>query len=484
MPTLIFTIFGATGDLTFRKLIPALFTLFNKNLLPEKFHIIGFARREWSTDEFRNHLAENVNTAKFTDDERVSWDNFLHHLDYLSHEFSDAAGFTHLSEKIAEISNGDENVAKIFYMSTAPEFFLTIAENIKNSSLCEICNHTEHSKIIIEKPYGTDLANTIEIDKTLRHSFLPEHIYRIDHYLGKESIQNILVFRFANSLFERLWNGENIDHIQIKVDEKLGVENRGGFYDQTGAVKDFIQNHILQMIAITTMDAPASSSVADIQAKRMEILQNISLWDDDQKNIVLGQYDSYRVEKNVSPESNTETFAAMKLKINTRKWQNVPIYIRTGKKLQKKINEITIKFKDENKNVYDTMSGNSNNVITFRISPDEGISLMFIAKEPGQELKLTPVSLDFCYKPTFKSPILDSYVGLLSDVIMGDQSLFASIDEIISQWNFLQKISSYVQSSVRNAYADEGSGPDAANLLLTNDDREWIYNEKYTCAIR
>jgi glucose-6-phosphate 1-dehydrogenase len=490
MQPLIFTIFGATGDLTFRKLIPALFTLFIKDLLPSEFTVIGFARREWMDVDFKMHLDKNVDKKNYDPD---NWNKFLDHVNYLSSDFSDIKGYEKLSQLL---QNAD--AIKVFYMATAPEYFKIIAENLEKSPLKEICKHDDNSRIVVEKPYGMDLENTCEIDKILRASFLEEHIYRIDHYIGKESVQNILVFRFANSIFEKIWNKENIDHIQIKVDESVGVEERGEYYDKTGAIKDMVQNHILQLLSLIAMNAPDSINAKDIQKRRLEILQNVTLWDPvvgndrnnslpdfflQDANIILGQYENYKNEKNINPDSKTATFVAMKLKINLPNWEDIPIYIRTGKKMKKKISEISIKFKDRDKNIYDKMTGNQNDILTFRIQPEEGISMMVMTKEPGSK-KPVPVSLDFCYRPTFHQPILDSYVGLIQNVIEGDQSLFTSIEEIEAQWKFVSGIQKILEMANIYLYKEGSDGPENALRLLKNDKREWIENENYVCAIR
>ena len=490
MKPLIFTIFGATGDLTFRKLVPALFTLYSKKIINKQFTIVGFARKEMNDLSFQDYLDQVVDKSKYSLEEIIYWKEFLLHIKYVSSDFHNTEGYSKLSEIIKDITTLmnvelEKDIVKVFYLSTSPESFQTIAQNISESNLCEICSESQNSRIVIEKPYGIDLQNSIDIDTILRKSFLPEHIYRIDHYLGKESVQNILVFRFANFIFERLWNKDNIDHIQIKVDENLGVEERGGYYDTTGVIKDMVQNHILQVISLITMEAPDSIMAQDIQAKRLEILKNTCLFKNED-SMVLGQYDSYKHERNVNLNSKTPTFISMKLMINNSIWEGVPIYIRTGKKMEKKTSEVFIKFKDRDINIYDKLSGTQNDVLCFRIQPDEGISIMMMTKKPSDQfnkIELAPISLDFCYRPTFNQPLLDSYVGLLQNVITADQSLFTSIEEVKAQWEFINHIYSNLSNSVI-LYNEGTNGPKESDDLLKKDGRDWIDNQGYTCALK
>ncbi|MEI7603700.1 MAG: glucose-6-phosphate dehydrogenase [bacterium] len=482
MSSLVITIFGASGDLTFRKLIPAIFQLYKKNLLPESFTIIGFARKEWNKAGFVEFLNNNIDKSEFNESDTLLWEEFSKHLSYISSDFNNAIGYTALADIIKHIESQNEKTTKLFYLSTSPEYFKTIAEQINLSELSLICRNDTLARIIVEKPYGTSLQNVIDTDMELRKTFSEEHIYRIDHYLGKESVQNILVFRFANSLFDKLWNNEHIEWIQIKVNEKLGVENRGPYFDNAGAIKDMVQNHILQVLSIVTMEVPNSQDPADIQKNRLNIIKNIDFFSNKEEDFIKGQYEGYLKELGVNENSITETYAFLKLKLNIDKWNGVPIYVRTGKKLSTKLSEINIKFKDGDNNYFDKIVGNVNNILSFRIQPDEGISLMILTKKPGEKDILTPVSLDFCYKPLFNN-IADSYVGLLKNIIDGDQSLFASIDEIIAQWGIMEKIEKRNNSTIYT-YNQNSDGPEIVKTTMGKNNVEWVDNKSYTCSIK
>lgn len=464
----VMVIFGATGDLTRAKLLPSLFTLFKKGLLARDFYIFGFARREFSNENFYELFPLLTNDP--------SWGCFIKHLFYQQGVFSESKGYQELISRLSAIEKIDGvDVAKIFYLATPPIHYEEILQKLEETKLSD----RNSARIAIEKPFGKDLATARHLDKELSEIFEERQIFRIDHYLGKENVQNMLAFRFANGIFEPVWNSTYIDHIQVTISEKSGIGTRGKFYDGVGNLRDVAQNHLLQLIAAVTMEQPKSfmkEDVRDARAKAIQSVESIEL-EKISRNVVRGQYESYHREKNVDQTSMTETFVAMKFFMNSERMRGIPIYARAGKKMEKDIVEISIVFTQTCHILFKEYGcPEIGNVITIRIQPDEGISMRFIAKKPGDKLALQPVEMKFTYQEGFGSKGLDAYEKILLDIMSGDQMLFNRTDELMSSWEFITNILEGWQQKNPELYVyEDGSwGPQAAVDLIENDGRRWL----------
>ncbi len=455
-------IFGATGDLTKKKLIPALFEIFTND---EPVEIIGFARRELSDDEFKNSFSN-------TGGNNEKWQEFLSSIHYHKGSFEDLSAFQSLRGQLQT-----DNL--LFYLAVDPGSYETIVKNLQQSNL-----NPPQSRIIIEKPFGEDKQSAIDLYQTITEVFSEEQIYIIDHYLGKETVQNILAFRFANGLFEHIWNSEAVDSIQITSSETIGTEGRGGYYDKAGAMKDMIQSHILQILAATCMEPPSSFEPRDLHIARKKLFNALRIVRDEdtiRDTVVFGQYEGYKTEEKVDPHSHTETFAALKTYIDTDRWSGVPIYLRTGKKLAVHATEVFITFKKMNHHLFPHQEGN---ILAFRIQPNEGISLKLFVKNPGKEMEVQDVSMDFCYRDSFT--ISDnSYIRLLQDAIKNDRSLFTSIDEIVASWEFVAPYLAFKENHPELVipYPPDQWGPEGSNALVVNEDRTWLSLYPYKCDI-
>lgn len=442
-------IFGATGDLTHLKLVPALFELYKNGTQCE---IIGFGRRGYSTESFRDTFVP-------TNQDQELWNAFLQTIQYFDGDFQDTNVFRQLKEQIHS-----DNV--LFYLATAPQAFEGIIQNIGNVAL-----NNDTSRIVIEKPFGEDKQSALQLYNTLHSVFNDDKIFIIDHYLGKETLQNIFAFRFANGIFEPIWNRNYIESIQITLAENFGIGKRGGYYEQAGNLKDMLQNHALQILAALTMEQPESLQPKDIHISRAHMMQalHIATNEDLEKYFVRGQYEGYKQEENVDQNSSTETFAAIKTHIHNDRFEGVPIYIRSGKMLPLKVTEGYIEFKKPINNLF-TSNQHVCNRLAFRIQSNEGISLTMQLKEPGKEMNLKDVSMDFCYKDVFNFSD-NSYVRLLGDAINGDMSLFTSIDEIIAGWDFITPYVTYAREHPEQTYSytQQSWGPQQAQELVVWD---------------
>ncbi|MBI2026083.1 MAG: glucose-6-phosphate dehydrogenase, partial [Candidatus Levybacteria bacterium] len=425
MTPFILVIFGATGDLAQHKLIPALFALFKTNYLPKDFYIIGFSRRDLKTEDFPKYFTSQTDDPK--------WEEFTKHLLYQQGGFEDKSGYRELNIKLLDIDKKmGACVARFFYLATPPDHYGVILDKLIETKLDEGCGHKSASftRLIIEKPFGKDLDTAKALDKKLSETFVEKQIFRVDHYLGKETVQNMLAFRFANGIFEPVWKKEYIDHIQITFAQDEGVGSRGKFFDGIGILRDIAQNHLMQLIASVSMDSPKSFTKEDLRDSRAKVIDAIRVSDE---SIVRGQYDGYRKEKDVKKNSDTETFVAMKMFVNTERFNGVPFYVRAGKKLQKEVVEISVVFIQTCHILFKEYGcPEIGNVITFRIQPNEGISLRFIAKTPGAKLGLQSVDMKFNYKEGFGTSGLDAYEKVLLDIFGGDQTLFNRSDELES----------------------------------------------------
>jgi len=486
-------IFGATGDLTHRKLIPALYNLKVEGALPPGVKIIGFARREKSDEDFRDGLKKvNQKVSRSGHDDKV-WDEFATSIFYHRSEFQDASGYQRLAErldKIDEERGGKGN--RLFYIASAPSFFDDILEHLKQAGLnrsAEGC----WSRVIIEKPFGTDLPTAKHLNEVVKRTFKERDTYRIDHYLGKETAQNIMVLRFANAIFEPLWNARYIDQIQITCAENLGMEGgRGAYYDAAGALRDMVQNHLLQLLSLVAMEPPTDLSADGVRDEKVKVLRSIRQWDTPElvaENTVRAQYVAgyvdgkkvvgYREEDRVDPGSDTETYVALKILVDTWRWSGVPFYVRMGKRLPKKATEISVHFKNPPTVLFNALSGGvpGGNVLVIRIQPDEGISLRMVSKIPGARLRLEPVKMDFHYSTSFGKGSPEAYERLLLDCMAGDATLFARRDEVEEAWKFIDHIEHAWHNSKNPPPMAEfvaGSwGPKEADDLLARDGHKW-----------
>jgi len=481
-------IFGATGDLTNRKLLPAFYKLEFENLLHKDSKIIAFARKEKSNEQFRKEALKAINTfSKFKVDNKV-WKKLENKIFYHQSEFQDIKGFNRLKELIKKICTKTTSCNKVFYLSAAPGFFGAIINNLKKSGLTA---SSGWSRVVFEKPFGQDLKSAKKLNESIKNVFKEKQIYRIDHYVGKELVQNLLVLRFANSIFEPIWNKKYIDHVQITVAEDIGVETRGNYYEKSGALRDIIQNHMLQLVALTAMEPSVTLDAEDIREEKVKVLRSIRplTTKDIGKMTVHGQYGSgvvnnkkvkaYRDEDKVNKKSNTETFAALKLNIDNLRWSNVPFYLRTGKRLKERVAEINIVFKQNPGILFSQhVKHIEPNMLIVRIQPEEGISLQFSAKVPGKKMIIDNVRMDFCHECKFGPNTPDAYERLLYDIMIGDQTLFTSWEMVEHSWEIVDKIAkAWKKGKVAN-YAAGSWGPKNADALIEKDKRKWYAPQK------
>jgi glucose-6-phosphate 1-dehydrogenase len=486
-------IFGATGDLTHRKLVPALYNLAADGDLPPGLSVVGFARRDKTDDIFRTELetaAKKFSRQKINDD---LWKNFSGAIYYHRSAFGDLEGYRRLGERLDQLDKDRGTRGnRLFYLSAGPDQFENILTNLKGSGLATEA-HGGWARVIVEKPFGTDLQSARHLNATLRNSFDEDCTFRIDHFLGKETAQNIMVLRFANSIFEHLWNHRYIDHVQITASEQLGIENRAGYYEGTGALRDMVQNHLLQLLCLIAMEPPTDLSADSIRDEKVKVLRSLRRIADEDvaRDVVRGQYGSgsingqsvagYLEEKNVNPKSATETYVALRVLIDNWRWADVPFYVRVGKRLPKGGTEIGIHFKNApgvlfNRDLGAVRDG-SQNVLVIRIQPDEGVSLRMQSKVPGASVQIQPVKMDFRYGTSFGKASPEAYERLLLDAMAGDATLFARRDEVEEAWRFIDHIEEGWHSGAHQSglfsYPAGSWGPTEADQLIENDGRAW-----------
>ncbi len=486
-------IFGASGDLTERKLIPALYYLYRHELLPQGFSVVGYARSSFSDDQFRARLHDAVKEfLKVPVEDESYLTSFLEGAFYIRGDYSSADAYDRLAKALDDL---DERRGaggnRLFYMATPPSFFGDIVRNLGSRGLARPKHEGKSwTRVVIEKPFGHDLESARELNRLVTGVFTEDQIYRIDHYLGKETVQNLLVFRFANGIFEPIWNRRYIDHVQIAVAEELGLEGRGGYYEEAGLVRDMIQNHVLSLLSLITMEPPSqfeAKSVRDEKSKLMRAIRPLPL---DRLNdvAVRGQYvegwagdkrlPAYRAEPKVSPQSVTETFAALKLYIDNWRWADVPFYIRSGKRLPKRISEITIEFRRAPHLLFrGTITEDMvPNLLRVRIQPDEGISLRFNAKIPDTTMQIRPVEMDFRYNDVFEASPPTAYETLLLDCMLGDPMLFTRDEFVDLAWEFITPLLRRWREDGRKGlyFYEAGTwGPPEAEGLMERDGRHW-----------
>ncbi|HJX25722.1 MAG TPA: glucose-6-phosphate dehydrogenase, partial [Chthoniobacterales bacterium] len=483
-------IFGATGDLTHRKLIPALYNLAADGDLPPAVAVVGFARREKTDGDFRKELEEATRKFSRQPVRDEIWNTFAQAVYYHQSDFSDEAGYKSLAERLDKIdTERGTRGNRLFYFAVAPDQFEPIVKHLRGAGLNEACEGS-WARVIVEKPFGTDLASARELNRVVHSSFSEEQTYRIDHFLGKETAQNILVLRFANAIFEPLWNARYLDHVQITASETLGVEGRAGYYEGAGALRDMVQNHLLQLLCLIAMEPPTDLGADSIRDEKVKVVRSLRRMtkEDVAINALRGQYAEgaidgkpvagYRAEKNVDPKSITETYVALRLFIDNWRWSDVPIYLRVGKRLPKSGTEISIHFKKAPLVLFNKEATTlDQNVLVIRIQPDEGISLRMQAKMPGTSFRIEPVKMDFHYGTSFGKASPEAYERLLLDAMSGDATLFARRDEVEQAWSFIDPIEEAWHAKKDAppvcSYPSGSWGPEEADELLARDGRTW-----------
>lgn len=484
--------FGASGDLAARKLIPAYYQLFSQRRLPPEFTLVGVARREWTHDSYRAKMRAAVEEfAPHTLGTQALWDDFASRLFYFPLDIGDPESYLKLKTFLEELDRSKGTRGnRIFYLAVAPNFY---AEAIQQLGAASMVADPVKTRVVIEKPFGHDLASAQELNRIVQHICKEEQLYRIDHYLGKETVQNMLVFRFANTIFEPLWNRNYIDHIQITVAETVGVEDRAGYYDQAGALRDMVQNHLMQVFCLTAMEPPVSLASDGVRNEKTKILQATRLADT--RNIsmaaIRAQYASgwmggkaipgYLEEPNVNPHSTTPTYVALKLECDTWRWKGVPFYLRTAKRMPKKVAEVAIHFRQVPLLLFQSAAQEvSPNILVVRLQPKEGISVRFESKIPGTTLRTRSVDMDFRYGSIFGTGSPDAYERLLLDCLLGDQTLFTRSDEVEAAWRVVTPILAAWEGennggSPAPVYSYEAGtwGPQAAEEMLNRDGRRW-----------
>jgi len=488
-------IFGGGGDLNYRKLNPALFNLFLDNAMPDNFSIVGVDRIEYSETDYKKHLKEGIDNFSRTKDSDGKWEKFSANISYVKMDVTDAKAY----DKIVQITKEKQTGARghpaiIFYMAVTSQL---VPEIIKHIGKMEVCRDVKHTRVVVEKPFGHDLESAIKMNKLLGEDFEEEQIYRIDHYLGKETVQNIIALRFANSLFEPIWNRNYIDHVQITAAETVGVEKRGGYYETAGALRDMVQNHILQLLCMIGMEPPDSFEADEMRDKKTNVLNAMRIIPKDEvhNHAARGQYSGgwmegkkvqgYREEKDVNPQSNVETFAAVKFYIDNWRWEGVPFYVRTGKYLHEKSTELIIQFKPAPNFAFPKEAAETwkSNRLSIVISPEMNICVRFQAKRPGQAMVLDPVDMIFNYKDAYKGEEPKAYETLLYDIMDGDTTLFMRDDQVEAAWKVVMPILEIWGGSKPKDFPDyspDSWGPKDADALIAKDGRQWITTSSET----
>ncbi len=484
----VLTIFGATGDLTHRKLLPALYFLESERILKDDFKILCVARKQKKDDDFRKEASESIkkfSRIKVKDD---LLDKTIRRISYFKLDFEQKEDYAVLKERIEKLA-GEKcaSIDRIFYLAIPSELFEAVVQNMDTSKLASEKNG--HTRLVFEKPFGHDLPSAKQLNKAVTSLFSEDQIYRIDHYLAKELVQNLIVMRFGNTIFEPLWNKEYIDHVQITVAETLGVEHRAGYYDKSGSLRDVVQNHILQLLCLVGMSAPKSLSGDDIRDAKVKVLKSVAKTPNIRDHSVKGQYvkgmvddvpaQSYRDEEGIPFDSTTDTYFALKLHLNNPLWKNVPFYVRTGKRLNERGTEIVIVYKQPASKLFKERGHElENNTLVVRVQPEEGIIFNFNSKVPGNKVMIEPVAMEFCHECKFGPNSPEAYERLLHDVMQGDQTLFTRWDEVEHSWKLIDKIAAAWEGATPSSYGAGSWGPKEADKLIEKDSRKWIAPKK------
>jgi glucose-6-phosphate 1-dehydrogenase len=485
------TLFGATGDLAHRKVIPALYQLWRTNLLPHEFMLLAIGRRPYDDDTFRKEIRGALEKySRVMPLDEAAWKAFSHRVSYQRCDFDDPAGFDRLAKRLDELDHEHGTRGnRLYYLATQPSAFSEIVAQLGRVGLDHEVHGGGWRRVVVEKPFGHDRESAYRLNKEVGRVFRESQVYRIDHYLGKETVRNLLVFRFANGIFEPIWNRRHIDHVQITVAESIGVENRGAFYEETGASRDVLQNHLLQLMSLVAMEPPATFEADPLRDEKVKVLRAIAEKSRHQvvRDVVRGQYGpgwvaaqqvpGYRNEPDVDPQSETETFIAARLMIDDWRWSDVPFYLRTGKRLPKRSTEIAVQFKEVPHKLFrESATDPDPNLLAIRIQPDEGIMLRFGAKIPGLGIDVRSVTMDFTYGSAFAVDSPDAYETLILDALLGDASLFTRADEVEEAWGIVDPIIDAWAEGPPPEFPnyEAGSwGPPEADELMERDGRRW-----------
>ncbi|MCL3862031.1 glucose-6-phosphate dehydrogenase [Actinotalea sp. K2] len=479
-------IFGVTGDLARRKLMPAVYDLANRGLLPPGFALTGFARRDWENQDFAQVVHDAVKANARTPFRESTWRQLAEGIRFVQGEFDDDDAFDRLSRTVAELdAERGTGGNHAFYLSVPPGSFPLVCRQLARSGLSEQ-GKDAWRRVVIEKPFGHDLASAQELNDVVSEVFTPESVFRIDHYLGKETVQNLLALRFANQLFEPIWNAHYVDHVQITMAEDIGIGGRAGYYDGIGAARDVIQNHLLQLLALTAMEEPVSFDADDLRAEKEKVLSAVRLPKDLGAHTARGQYSAgwqggeevvgYLDENGTASDSRTETYAAIRLDIDTRRWAGVPFYLRAGKRLGRRVTEIAVVFKRAPHLPFESTATEElgKNALVIRVQPDEGITIRFGSKVPGTAMEVRDVTMDFGYGHAFTESSPEAYERLILDVLLGDPPLFPRHEEVELSWKILDPITAYWESNgAPEPYRSGTWGPDSADAMMARDGRSW-----------